>query len=70
MPRYSEGFKEQAIQKMMPPNAVTVVQISRDFGVAKQTLYNWRNRISQGRKAVPADPMDPKNRSGKVSSPL
>lgn len=64
MPRYSEGFKEQAVQKMMPPNAVTVAQVSRDLGVAAQTLYNWRNRIRQEGKAVPADPKNPEGWSG------
>jgi transposase len=64
MPRYSEGFREQAVQKMMPPNAVTVAQVSRDLGVAEQTLYNWRNRIRQEGKAVPADPKNPESWSG------
>jgi transposase-like protein len=64
MPRYSEGFKEQAVQKMMQPNAVTVAQVSRDLGVAEQTLYNWRNRIRQKGKAVPADPKNPESWSG------
>ncbi len=64
MPRYSEDFKDQIVRKMMPPNAQSVAQISRDTGVSEQTLYNWRNRYRHEGKAVPADPSNPENWSG------
>ena len=61
---YSEEFKEQAVRKMMAPNAMSVAQVSRDTGVSEQTLYNWRNRFRNEGKAVPADPSNPENWSG------
>ncbi len=64
MPQYSEEFKEQAIRKMMPPNALSVAQVSRETGVSDVTLYNWRNRFRHEGKAVPADPSNPENWSG------
>jgi transposase len=64
MPRYSEEFKEQAVRKMMSPNAMSVAQVSRDTGVSEQALYNWRNRFRNEGKAVPADPSNPENWSG------
>ena len=64
MPQYSEEFKEQAVRRMMPPNAMSVAQISRDTGVSEPTLYNWRNRYRHEGKAVPADPSNPENWSG------
>ena len=64
MPRYSEEFKEQIVRKMMPPNAQSVAQISRDTGVSEQALYNWRNQYRHEGKAVPADPSNPENWSG------
>ena len=64
MPRYSEEFKEQAVRKMMSPNAMSVAQVSRDTGVSEQTLYNWRNRFRNKGKAVPADPSNPEHWSG------
>ena len=64
MLRYSEEFKEQAVRKMMPPNAMSVAHISRETGVSEQTLYNWRNRFRNKGKAVPADPSNPENWSG------
>ncbi len=64
MSRYSEDFKEQIVRKMMPPNAQSVAQISRDTGVSEQALYNWRNQYRHEGKAVPADPSNPENWSG------
>jgi transposase len=64
MPQYSEEFKEQVVRKMMPPNAMSVAQVSRDTGVSEQSLYNWRNRFRNEGKAVPADPSNPENWSG------
>lgn len=44
MPRYSEEFKEQVVSRLMPPNAQSVAQVSREVGVPAVTLYNWRNQ--------------------------
>jgi len=64
MPQYSEEFKEQAVRKMMPPNAMSVAQVRRETGVSEVTLYNWRNKYRHEGKAVPADPSNPENWSG------
>jgi transposase-like protein len=63
MPQYSEGFRERAVQMMMP-NAMSVAQVSRETGVSEQTLYNWRNRFRHEGRAVPADSKNPENWSG------
>ena len=49
---------------MMPPNAMSVAQVSRETGVSEQTLYNWRNRFRHEGRAVPADSKNPENWSG------
>jgi len=64
MRQYSEEFREQTVRKMMPPNAMSVAQVSRETGVSEQTLYNWRNRFRHEGKAVPADPSNPENWNG------
>jgi transposase len=64
MPKYNEEFREQTVRKMMPPNALSVAQVSRDTGVSDVTLYNWRNRFRHEGKAVPADPSNPEYWSG------
>ena len=42
MARYSEEFKESIIQKMVPPNNVSVAQLVRDTGISDVTLYTWQ----------------------------
>ncbi len=64
MPKYSEGFKQQAMQMLMAPNATSVAQVSRETGVAEQTLYNWRNQLRHKGTAVPADSSNPERWSG------
>jgi len=64
MRQYSEEFREQSVREMMPPNAMSVAQVSRETGVSEQTLYNWRNRFRHEGKAVPADPSNPENWNG------
>ena len=64
MPKYNDEFKEQAVRKMMPPNAMSVAQVSRDTGVSDVTLYNWRNQFRHKGKSVPADPSNPESWSG------
>jgi len=65
MPRYSEEFKEKIVQKMMPPNSMSVAQVSRETGVSEPTLYTWKNKYQNEGKLVPADPSNPENWSGK-----
>lgn len=64
VPRYSEAFKEQAVSKMMPPNAQSVAEVSRLTGVSEPTLYNWRNQYRDKGTAVPADSANPESWSG------
>jgi transposase len=64
MPKYSEEFKEKIVQKMMPPNAISISQIRRETGVSEPTLHSWRNKVRGKGKAVPADPSNPEQWSG------
>ncbi len=64
MLRYTDEFKEQIVRKMMPPNAISVAQVSRETGVSEQSLYNWRNKYRREGNAVPADPSNPESWSG------
>ncbi len=42
MARYSDEFKEQMLRKMMPPDPVSIPQLSRESGVSEPTLYIWQ----------------------------
>lgn len=53
--KYSEEFKESVIQKMMPPNLVSVPQLVKETGVSDVTLYKWRKDYRDQGIAVPAN---------------
>ena len=61
MRRYPEEFKESMIQKMMPPNAISVPQLVKETGVSDVTLYKWRKEYNDKGIAVPADNSNPEN---------
>ncbi|MDO8863778.1 transposase [Haliea sp. E1-2-M8] len=65
MGQYKGEFKEQAVRRLLPPNAQSVAQVSRDLGVSNVSLYNWRNQYRDRGNPVPADPSNPENWSGK-----
>jgi transposase-like protein len=41
---YTENFKKAMVQKMLIPGGPGVTRLSREIGVNKQTLYNWRDK--------------------------
>ncbi len=43
MARHSQAFKEQIVQKLLIPNAQSVVDISRETGIGQSTLYRWKS---------------------------
>ncbi len=61
MTRYSEDFKASIIARMLPPNNVGVLQLEKETGVSRKTLYTWRiqHRVSpdnaQASRAIPAE---------------
>ncbi len=61
MSRYSMDFKEAAVRKMMPPNAVPVRAVSQETGVSDVTLYKWRKEYRDRGVAVPGDDVNPEN---------
>jgi len=64
MTRYSIEFKEAAVKKMMPPNAIPVQEIRRETGVSDVTLYKWRNEYRNKGIAVPGDDSKPDDWGG------
>lgn len=47
---YSKERREAVLKKMLPPNNKTIVELSREEGIAEPTLYLWRKKArSEGR---------------------
>jgi transposase len=53
MARYSEEFKYSIMMKMMPPQNLSVSQISRETGLSEGTLHQWRKQARTKGLAVP-----------------
>ena len=51
---YSPEFKAQIVKKMMPPNNLSVAQISRESGIHVSTLYSWKKQLQARGFVVPA----------------
>jgi transposase-like protein len=49
MRTYSAEFKASMIEKLLPPHNADVVQLARETGIPKDTLYSWRCRARQER---------------------
>ena len=45
---YGENFKRAMVRKMLMPGGPGVTELSREIGVNKQTLYNWRDKFHDG----------------------
>lgn len=46
--RYSLGFKEAQVKKVLPPNNKTVASVAREAGISDQTLRNWLAQAKDG----------------------
>jgi len=64
MPSYSDEFKEKVVQKMMPPDPVSVAKIHAETNVSIAALYSWRNEYQNKGIAVPADSSNPEKWRG------
>ncbi len=47
MKTYSADFKASMIEKLLPPHNADVVELARETGIPKDTLYSWRCRARQ-----------------------
>ena len=59
MVRYSKEMKAAIIQKMMPPNNVSVAQLKKETGIADAALYTWRKQAREQGVPVPGDGKNP-----------
>lgn len=46
--RYSQGFKESILKKVLPPESKSVAEISRETGIAAWTIYQWKRAARDG----------------------
>lgn len=52
MSRYSSERKEAVVKKLLPPQALSVAELSRQEGISEVTLYTWRKEAMAGGDVV------------------
>jgi transposase-like protein len=46
--RYSAGIKQTVLRKVLPPEARSVPDVSKETGISEQTIRNWMERVKTG----------------------
>ena len=55
MSSYSPERKAALISKLLPPQNMSVAELSRQEGISQATLYAWRTKLKAGGAVVPGD---------------
>ena len=61
--RYSQGFKESILKKVVPPESKSVAEVSRETGVATWTIYQWKRAARDGKLTDTGGELRPGDRS-------
>jgi transposase-like protein len=61
--RYPEEFKSSIIAKLMPPNNASVLDLEKETGVPRDTLYAWRIQRRNAPEGAP-----PNKHAGSLSN--
>ena len=46
--KYSIGFKESVVRKVLPPSSRSILSVAKETGVAYQTITNWLKLAKDG----------------------
>lgn len=61
--KYSEGLKNNILKQVLPPEKRSISEVSRDYGVADQTIRNWLNELKSGTIEGQDDRVSPEYRN-------
>lgn len=51
--RYSKEFRDSILKKLQPPENKSVIEISKEEGIAKTTIYTWVTRARKEGQLIP-----------------
>lgn len=57
--RYSEGFRNSVLRKVLPPENRSVYLVAKEMGVSPMTLQNWLAKVKDGKMSVGSDGAEP-----------
>ncbi len=46
--RYSRAVRSSILKKVLPPDARSIVEVSRETGINDQTIRNWIKKSESG----------------------
>lgn len=46
--KYSSGFRNNVLKKVLPPSNISIYSVSKETGVADQTIRNWLQKVKDG----------------------
>ena len=64
MPRYSQAFKEQLVQKLVSPEGPTLANLSRETGISGLSLRAWKRPFEQSSEVSSTPLTGPESWSG------
>lgn len=63
MSKYSTGFRNRVLKKVLPPESNSISSVSKETGVSDQTIRNWLNLIEDGKLESIDGEISPEKRS-------
>lgn len=57
--RYSIGFKNSILRRVLPPENQSIASVAQDTGVAAQTINNWLSKYNSGNMQLPTEGYEP-----------
>lgn len=61
--RYSQGFKESILKKVLPPETRSVAEVSRETGVPAWSIYQWKREARNGKLGAAGAQLRPSDRN-------
>jgi len=57
--RYSKGFKNSVLLKILPPSNQSIATVAHDTGITEQTIRNWLKHYNDGKLTMDTEGYEP-----------
>jgi len=57
--KYSEGFRNSVLRKVLPPNSQSVYSVAKEVGVSAITIHSWLSKLKEGTLSFNREGGDP-----------
>lgn len=61
--KYSQGFRESVLKKILPPSNMSINALSKELGIADQTIRNWKQKVKDGKMYSDSDEVSTAHRN-------